>query len=365
VRATLLVALVLAATLVAPSAARAIPSIDVRCNQSPTCDGVWFTSPVFVDWTVAGETSRQGCNDVTIDQDTTGNPQGCIATGGGTVNATVVIRVDRTPPSITAAIAERPPDHGGWYTHPVTFAPQATDATSGLLGCEPAPYAGPDSIDARVVATCRDTAGNAASRAFPLRYDATPPDTSAATATTGDGVVRLSWPAGATARVMRTPGPGKALYDGPGGGFTDRGVRNGRRYHYILTLTDEAGNDASRDLSATPRPHLINPAPGARVATAPVLRWTPVRGARYYNVQLFRGRHKLLSAWPARTRLALRPTWRFGGKRRQLAGAPLRWYVWPGRGPRVERRYGPLIGRRSFTLAPPPAGQTAGAAPRR
>ena len=37
------------------------------------------------------------------------------------------------------------PDHGGWYSQPVTFTAAGTDATSGVLGCDEPTYAGPDS----------------------------------------------------------------------------------------------------------------------------------------------------------------------------------------------------------------------------
>jgi hypothetical protein len=215
-------------------------------------------------------------------------------------------------------------------------------------------YAGPDAADARIIATCTDHAGLSASRTFLLRYDATPPDLTGASVATGDRVVRLAWPAGATATLMRTPGSGESenevVYEGPGAGFTDREVRNGRRYRYVLTLTDQAGNAASRELSGVPDRRLLAPARRATVAGPPLLDWTAVRGARYYNVQLFRGDRKILSAWPTRSKLQLRARWRFRGKRRHLVPGVYRWYVWPGLGRRAEHRYGEEIGGRSFVV---------------
>jgi hypothetical protein len=352
----LVVLLIIAAACAwAPASAAALPEIDVECNGSPTCEGIWFTSPVFVHWTVSGATEPlQGCNDITIDKDTPGDPQGCIAKGGGTKQVTVVVSLDQTPPIISGAVPDRPPDHAGWYSRPVTFAVQATDATSQLAGCDGPSYGGPDSANATVVATCRDKAGNSASRAFPLSYDATPPDLTGASVATGDRVVRLAWPAGASATLMRTPGSGESenevVYEGPGAGFTDREVRNGRRYRYVLTLTDQAGNAASRELSGVPDRRLLAPARRATVAGPPLLDWTAVRGARYYNVQLFRGDRKILSAWPTRSKLQLRARWRFRGKRRHLVPGVYRWYVWPGLGRRAEHRYGEEIGGRSFVV---------------
>jgi hypothetical protein len=351
--------LVAAAYAAATATAAAAPSIVVECNGSPTCEGpdVWFRSPVFVDWTVSGGTPTAGCQDITIDRDTAGNPQGCSATGGGTSAVTVTIKLDRTPPVVTDAAPDRPPDHAGWYTHPVEFTAHGSDATSGVAACVAPGYGGPDAFNATFVGTCRDVAGNVASRAFALSYDATPPDLAAAAITAADRVVRLSWPVGGTATIVRTPGldgaPSSIVYDGPGTGFIDREVRNERRYRYALTLSDPAGNAASRDLAATPRPRLLGPDKRALVIAPPLLRWTPVRGARYYNVQLFRRGRKILSAWPYRSQLQLRQTWRYRGRRFRLTDGLYHWYVWPGFGPRSERRYGERIGARTFVISRP------------
>jgi hypothetical protein len=346
--------LALALLLTAPSAAAAEPLITRTCNDSPICAG-WYTVPVRLEWSVAGGTVQSGCADVTLTADTTGSQQGCIASDGtDEVERTVTLRVDRTAPLITGVTPDRLPDHDSWYSRPVSFTPEASDATSGLLGCDKPGYAGPDSAAASVVATCSDVAGNAASRPFPLSYDATPPDLSAAKLKTGDGVVRLMWPAGSRATLTRTPGPGAfaaAVYKGRGGGFSDVRVRNGRRYRYVLTVTDQAGNAASRDFTAVPGPRLLAPAKRATVAAPPLLRWTAVRRAGYYNVQLFRGKRKILSAWPQRAQLRLERRWRYGGRRYQLRPGRYRWYVWPGKGPRAANRYGERIGARSFVVA--------------
>jgi hypothetical protein len=270
---------------------------------------------------------------------------------------TVTVKLDRTPPVVTDAAPERPPDHAGWYTHPVEFTAHGSDATSGVAACVASGYAGPDAFNATFVATCRDVAGNTASRAFALSYDATPPDLSAAAVTAADRVVRLRWPAGGTATIVRAPGldgaPTAVVYEGPGTGFVDRRVRNGRRYRYVLTVSDAAGNAASRDLMATPDPHLLAPDRRGLVIAPPLLRWTPVRGARYYNVQLFRRGRKILSAWPHRPQLQLRKKWRYHGRRFRLTDGRYHWYVWPGFGPRSERRYGERIGARTFVISRP------------
>ena len=121
-----------------------------------------------------------------------------------------------------------------------------------------------------------------------------------------------------------------------------------------MTLTDEAGNDARRTLRVVPGPRLREPAAKQQLITPPLLRWTPVRGARYYNVQLKRGGKKILSRWPGAAQLQLPATWRFKGRRHRLEPGRYRWVVWPGEGPRSEGRYGPRIGARSFVMVAPP-----------
>ena len=56
---------------------------------------------------------------------------------------------------------------------------------------------------------------------------------------------------------------------------------------------------------------LASPSPGAKVAKPPVLRWASVRSAAYFNVQLYRGGQKILSAWPVASRLALKGKWTY------------------------------------------------------
>jgi hypothetical protein len=95
---------------------------------------------------------------------------------------------------------------------------------------------------------------------------------------------------------------------------------------------------------------LLSPKAGARVARAPLLAWRRVARARYYNVQLYRGSRKIFSAWPKRTRIQLRPQWRYRGRTYRLVPGSYRWYVWPGYGPPSARRYGSLLGQSSFVM---------------
>jgi hypothetical protein len=155
--------------------------------------------------------------------------------------------------------------------------------------------------------------------------------------------------------VVRTPGRGgnasTVVHRGAGTTLVDRRVRNGRRYAYTVRAVDAAGNAAETSAAAVPRRRLLYPTGGAVVGAPPILRWTPVRGARYYNVQLYRGTHKLLSAWPRGAHYRLRASWRYAGRRHHLHRGAYRWYVWPGRGRPDDRRFGDRVGRGRFVVA--------------
>jgi large repetitive protein len=123
--------------------------------------------------------------------------------------------------------------------------------------------------------------------------------------------------------------------------------------------------DAAGNADATPALHawkieaparaisssaLLAPRGGARVTKPPLLRWRPVARARYYNVQVFRGKQKVLSVWPTRARLQLRARWKFAGRVRRLTPGAYRWYVWPGFGVPSARNYGQLLGQSRFVV---------------
>jgi hypothetical protein len=293
------------------------------------------------------------------------------------------LKYDATRPRITDAIPARPPDHAGWFTSTIRFDFSGTDATSGLAGCESASYSGPDAADASILGTCVDQAGNVSRRSFSLMFDATPPRISGLTATPGDRHVALRWqssPDRASVEVVRIPGhgsdPESVVFTGPGQSFLDDQVDNGVRYVYRVRVADAAGNETSQDIAAVPtapapdtppaagvaptpvpvpgrrRARLLSPAANAtvRMGRPPLLRWMPVRRARYYNVQLFRGDRKVLSAWPARPRYQIKKRWTLRGTPQRLKRGRYRWYVWPGFGARPKARYGDLLGRRTFTV---------------
>ena len=95
---------------------------------------------------------------------------------------------------------------------------------------------------------------------------------------------------------------------------------------------------------------LRSPRNGTVVKKPPKLVWLAAAKAAYYNVQLFRGSTKILSAWPRKTALSLQRKWNYKAKRYRLTPGAYTWYVWPGFGAISEVKYGSLLGSSSFTV---------------
>ncbi len=150
---------------------------------------------------------------------------------------------------------------------------------------------------------------------------------------------------------MTGTGQPALVFRGGGTSFTDRELKNGKRQRYLLTSIDRAGNRAVDRASAVPtKSHLLSPADGARLGAPPLLIWEGLKRASYYNVQLYRGRHKVMTRWPRAEQLQLAETWRFEGERRRFKEGIYTWFVFPGFGDRSDRRFGELLGKSTFRV---------------
>jgi hypothetical protein len=343
---------------------RTPPIVTVGRPDRPPDRGDWYRAPVRVDFAGADATSGvAACPSATYagpDRRSASVTGTCIDVAGNRGVLAYPLRYDATGPAVKRARPSRPPDHGRWYRRPVRWRFKGSDATSKIAECPSVRYAGPDGRDARVVGACVDRAGNVTRRAFPLLYDATPPPRATLRALGRDRAVRLQIHAERGTRtivVVRSPGRrgtrDSTLYDGRPRSLTDRHVRNGRRYRYLVVARDRADNRSRARTSKVPGPRLVAPPEKAILAAPPRLRWTPVRRAAYYNVQLRRDGRKVLSRWPGRAALQLTGTWHFGAHIRHLSPGTYRWDVWPGFGPRRRSDYGRRIGGRTFVVTAP------------
>jgi hypothetical protein len=353
----------------------------VTTSRPPDVDG-WWNHPVNVVFAGSDATSGiAGCDTVTYSgpDDAARNVSGaCADAAGNSKSASGTIRYDATPPAITSVTPERPPDYNGWWNHPVKIAFAGTDALAGLAYCDTIVYAGSDTPSADVTGQCADKAGNIATGSLPVNYDDKPPLVVALAPEVGSNRAVIHWTASpdtVLTEVTRSPGIGNAaasiVYSSTGETFTDPGVQNGQTYTYSIRGRDAAGNFGSDSVSVTPREPAPDPVPLVAPQASPVptalpsrpaetrrplepprLEWRRVKRATYYNVQLFRGKKKILSVWPKSTYLQLRLSWTFRGREMRLTAGSYRWYVWPGFGKRSARRYGRLVVSRSFTWSP-------------
>lgn len=95
---------------------------------------------------------------------------------------------------------------------------------------------------------------------------------------------------------------------------------------------------------------LFSPVAGAVVAAPPLLRWRAVLRASYYNIQVYRNGHRILSFWPSRPRFQLHDSWAYHGRRMILTSGSYVWLVWPGFGDLARANYGRLLGRSTFRV---------------
>ena len=329
-------------------------------DRGPDANG-WYNHPLRVHY--AGQDALSGVASCAAVEYAGPDAEGASVSGtcvdiAGNVGgpAPFAFRYDATAPAILGHRMSRPPDFGGWYRRPVGIGFDAGDAQSGGARCDDVLYSGPDGAAAAVVATCTDAAGNVATGPFQLAYDAHPPDVQVQ-AEPGHRMAVIRWSASADAEcyVVRRqevgrPRTKRTVYRGARRRLVDHGLRDGRRYRYAVTAIDAAAHRRTRTARVRPGRRLLSPRGGARVTRPPVLRWTRIPRTSYYNVQLFKGRTRVLSAWPERPFLAVPDAWTFGGQARRLEPGRYRWWVWPARGRPEARRYGRLIGRRTLVV---------------
>jgi hypothetical protein len=356
------------------------PAVTASPERGPDNDG-WYNRPVAVS--ISGDDATSGIAGCS-GGGTYGGPDtggvsvegSCTDNAGNRGGASYGLKYDATPPSVEAK-PDRQPNARGWYNRELTVSFNGSDATSGLHSCAPAvTYRGPDAPEAAVSGTCIDKAANTSPAvAYKLKYDTRPPVLGRVKAELNSRGIVLKWKASKdtfSVAVVRRPGlKGKkpsTVYTGKAPAFTDRRLAKGVKYRYTVTAYDEAENAAVKgiavksDLTVNVRPKVTRPSParpgltkpglGARVKTPPLLAWRAVPRATYYNVQLFLGGQKILTAWPTSTSFQVPRSWRFQGRTYRLKPGTYRWYVWPGFGARSASRYGKLLGSRTFVVVP-------------
>jgi hypothetical protein len=214
-----------------------------------------------------------------------------------------------------------------------------------------------------------DAAGNADASAATYAWkitggggivDVPPRNVSRLKPTVGYGSLRLRWRSPADADFdhvgvyvstsAKSP-PRTLLYSGRARSYMNKKFKNGLYYRYLVVSYDHAEN-ASRGASLiVPTSALLrSPRQGRLVRSAPLFRWVAVPKASFYNIQVFSGGQKILSAWPEKARQPLAPSWTYAGRRFALRKGRYIWYVWPGFGPKAKSHYGQLLGQGTFRV---------------
>jgi hypothetical protein len=148
----------------------------------------------------------------------------------------------------------------------------------------------------------------------------------------------------------KTP-PRRLVYTGRRQTYSDRHFKNGQYYRFLVVSYDRAKNaSGGRSALVPPSALLSSPRNASTVRGVPKFRWAAVRGASFYNMQLYRNGQKILSAWPGKARQTLTRRWEYRGRRYSLRRGLYVWYVWPGFGPRTKSRYGQLLGQGTFRV---------------
>jgi hypothetical protein len=196
----------------------------------------------------------------------------------------------------------------------------------------------------------------------PTVDDRTPPgDVTGVSVKVGNRIVRIRWKNPTATdfayveitRSLPTPGAEPTtVYKGKGIQLVDRKVTNGISYRYVLLAFDQTGNASGGvAAAATPKRLLLTAPPdGAKVKKPPKLVW--IGKASFFNVQLYRGKTKVLSTWPTKSTYVLKKTWKYDRRRYRMSRGAYRWYVWPAFGTRSRPEYGGLLGTSAFTYAP-------------
>jgi hypothetical protein len=144
------------------------PIISYKINGT-TGENDWYTSDVFVDWTIIDLESEvtidNGCVDTLIDNDSSGVTLTCVAhsSGGSSSAVPFTIKRDATPPEVS--LGGGPADGASYYFHEVPATPTciASDATSGLAdACSVSGYSTAIG-EHTVIASATDNAGNVGS----------------------------------------------------------------------------------------------------------------------------------------------------------------------------------------------------------
>ena len=140
------------------------PVTSANIGPPPNAAG-WNNSDVTVSFTCSDKTSGVASCPAPITVSAEGANQVVSGTAtdlaGNTATASVIVNLDKTPPTITGVI-DPPPDAGGWNSSNVTVTFKCLDALSGAASCSSPVAVTTEGANQVITGSAADVAGNAA-----------------------------------------------------------------------------------------------------------------------------------------------------------------------------------------------------------
>lgn len=152
------------------------PIIVGEVSPAPNAAG-WNNLDATVSWSVADPLGRNvpGCASTAVTGETPGTAVTCSAIGpdGPIGSVTLIVRIDKTAPSITYDSTTPIPNAAGWNRSPTTVHWVCADGLSGPVQAVVATDVTTEGEDQDAVGTCLDAAGNSATDVRQVSIDLT------------------------------------------------------------------------------------------------------------------------------------------------------------------------------------------------
>jgi hypothetical protein len=215
------------------------PTITATLSQKAT--NGWFRSPTTIHFVCDDDSGAVAVCPADVVADTDGLAQRYSGTAvdkaGNTTTRTLTLRIDQTPPTITAAVTGTK-NAEGWYTSAPVIRYTCSDATSTIYTCPPDTPVTAEGANQHITGTVMDKAGNTASAPVVINLDRVAP---AITATVIGDVNADGWYTGTTTVRFVCTDTGSGIASCP----ADRTVTtDGTAQTVTGAAIDKAGNTA-------------------------------------------------------------------------------------------------------------------------
>jgi hypothetical protein len=233
-------------------------------TQSPAANAAgWNNTDVTVTWNWVDNLGGSGVDPNNCTTNSTSSGEGtltlnatCKDLAGNQGSASYTVKVDKTPPTVSAAAAAPLNGNNGWYTSPVTVDFTCADALSEVATCpSPQTLSSDGSAVSSMAQTATDKAGNtsAASNVVTVKIDQTPPTITASL--TPPNPASTGWYNQSTGAPTVSFTCSDATSGIPAAGtsgacplkFT---FPDGANQSYTASVSDNAGNSASAGVGA-------------------------------------------------------------------------------------------------------------------